>query len=208
MKPANKDVQSTETPAGPDGQNSRPQSSKSLVFKPLVLNPTAQIPPPQALPSAHGHSQESDSQDDTRTPQRTYGRPPTMSRRFTYPDTYQESVWLLDYIIATREELCLSDHATDTLYESRSETEEDVRTGKILRKRTELEWCNSKHHETPRWDPGMDGADSEILTSAAKSLEDPRPLDVASQLCAWERRMTMLVRKIFQMPGTSASNRI
>lgn len=56
-----------------------------------------------------------------------------MTRRFSYPDTYQQTMWLLDSVGATGEQLCLLDHTTDTLCTRRkSETEEDAEIGVII----------------------------------------------------------------------------
>lgn len=133
MEPERMERQPTKTPAGSDGQKSPPARLEPLIFSPLVLNSPVRTAAPTTAQNVEKQPQESVSEEDTPTPRRPGCRPVVMSRRFTYPDTYQETMWLFDSVGTTRGQLCLLDHATDTLCPRRgSEIEEDAEMGVIF----------------------------------------------------------------------------
>lgn len=179
-EPVDKDGRAAESPPGSDTQTAPPSSRRSLVFSPLILNPTGQMPlPPAAAQSPQEQLQEPDSEGDTTSPQRTDTRPSIMGRRFTYPDSYQEAVWLLDSVGTTREQACLADHAIDAPCARRGlEVEEDDEAGEQVWKRTQLERHYSRSRGASGRGPEMDGAGSEMVASEPEALEGPHPKDM------------------------------
>ncbi|MBE3043162.1 hypothetical protein IMZ48_11440 [Candidatus Bathyarchaeota archaeon] len=172
-KPADKGVQPTEARAGPRSRTSPSTTRQSLVFNPLIPNPTMHIPPPPpAAQNPQEQLQEPESESDALDPRRTDARPPIMDRRFSYPDTYQEAVWLLDSVGATRERECLADYAVDVpCARRRSDAEEDAEAEEVVWKRMQLEQHYSGPRDASGREPGMDGAGSEIGVSEPEALE-------------------------------------
>lgn len=127
-------VTGSGSPASSYGNDSLPERSPSLVFSPLVLNPTMYIPPTSPKPrEPQDQFQKLDLEKDRVKPGRTENRPSIIGRRFTYPDTYQEAVWLLDSVGTTREKECLLDHlGVDSSERRRSDTAEDVETDGVV----------------------------------------------------------------------------
>lgn len=164
-----------EVPQSPHG------TRQSLIFNPLVLNSVVRVPAPP--PTAQGrlqHPGPSDSGGIPDEPQRTDARPSVMCRRFTYPDRYQEALWLFDSSVgAIRERRRIADHADDaSCSRRRYHTEEEEETAELVWRRMELERYYSEHQDQSRKGPGMDGADSEIQTPEANTSGDPHPAGV------------------------------
>lgn len=166
--------------AEPEGPETPRGTQQSLVFNPLVLNSAVRVRPPP--PTAQGRLEQPRASDSGGSPdehQRTDARPSVMCRRFTYPDSYQEALWLLDSVRTTRERRRLADHADDTPSSRRSH-KEDEETAEAAWKRKELEQYFLGHEYQSRRGPRMDGADSEIQNSEANASGDPQPADVGS----------------------------
>lgn len=162
-----------EVPQSPHG------TRQSLVFNPLILNSVVRVPPPP--PTAQGrlqHPGPSDSGGIPDEPQRTDARPSLVCRRFTYPDTYQEALWLLDSVGDVRERRRIADHADDAPCSRRSHTEEEEGIAESAWRRKDPERYYSEHQDRSRRGPGMDGAGSEIQNPEANASCGPHPADV------------------------------
>lgn len=122
-EPAKVELQPPETLSSQGGRESLPARREPLVFNPLVLNIPVRIPASAAKQNVEKQPQVSGSEKTSSEHRHTDCRPITISRRFSYPDTYQETMWLFDSVGTTREPLCLLDHTADTLcMRRRSET--------------------------------------------------------------------------------------
>ena len=158
--------------------NTPAENRQSLVFSLLALNSAVRVP--LQPPTAQGrlqHPRASGSGDVPDGPRRTDARPSVMCRRFTYPDTYQEALWLFDSVGTSRERRRLADYADDAPCSKRKSHTEEEETTETAWRRMELEKYYLGQQGPTTKGYGMDGADSEIQDSEANASGDPHLAD-------------------------------